>query len=170
MRGPRTLTRPRQPVDSGFPFPIRPPPSAAVTNASRTLLMDLDSLEWHDQTIAAFQCPRAALPRIVSNAEVYGLITPSHATAPQYGSSGGGFGAGGMGGGVPSIHPLGPLEGVPIAGCLGDQMAAMLGACRTVVPYHIGRAGLFPPECWVRYVPLCLRPNKGSQVSAARAS
>ncbi|EFJ47782.1 hypothetical protein VOLCADRAFT_91722 [Volvox carteri f. nagariensis] len=80
-----------------------------VTNASRTLLMDLDSLEWHESTLEAFRCPRVVLPRIASNAEVYGLITPTHATAPQLYGSG----------------------GVPIAGCLGDQMAAMLGQrCR----------------------------------------
>ncbi|GLI71029.1 hypothetical protein VaNZ11_016146 [Volvox africanus] len=97
-----------------------------VTNASRTLLMDLDSLDWHDPTLAAFRCPRAILPRIASNAEVYGLITPTAATAPIYGNA-----SGSSGGFASPIHPLGPLEGVPIAGCLGDQMAAMLGQrCR----------------------------------------
>ncbi|GLC44941.1 hypothetical protein PLESTM_001667100 [Pleodorina starrii] len=112
-----------------------------VTNASRTLLMDLDSLDWHSSTLAAFRCPRSALPRIVSNAEVYGLITPSPATAPHHAAAlhtsgsasllGAGPAAGLGGGGGMSIHPLGPLEGVPIAGCLGDQMAAMLGQrCR----------------------------------------
>ncbi|PNW84172.1 hypothetical protein CHLRE_04g224150v5 [Chlamydomonas reinhardtii] len=168
-----------------------------VTNASRMLLMDLDALDWHEPTLAAFRCPRAVLPRIVSNSEVYGTISASAATAlhshghAQYhqhyapplpaaahahglapagevlaaadsGSTGslpgltgmasGGFraaaaangngnghGMHGMHGSAGHLlphamphpglrHPLSPLEGVPIAGSLGDQMAAVLGA------------------------------------------
>ena len=43
-----------------------------VTNASRTQLMDLVSLDWDDSLLDAFNIPRAALPKIVSSSEVYG--------------------------------------------------------------------------------------------------
>ncbi|RAY14025.1 glycerol kinase [Actinomadura craniellae] len=43
-----------------------------VTNASRTMLMDVRSLEWDEETLAAMGVPRAMLPRIGSSAEVYG--------------------------------------------------------------------------------------------------
>jgi glycerol kinase len=70
-----------------------------VTNASRTQLMDLATLEWDDEILALFDIPRACLPRIVSSSEVY-------AEAGE------------------------PLAGVPIAGILGDQQAALVGqAC-----------------------------------------
>lgn len=70
-----------------------------VTNASRTMLMDLATLDWDDELISAFDIPRSVLPRIV----------------PSVGLIGRGRGA---------------LDGVPIAGILGDQQAAMFGqAC-----------------------------------------
>jgi glycerol kinase len=68
-----------------------------VTNASRTQLMRLDSLVWDDELLEAFTIPRSLLPRIVSSSEVYGEIAK------------------------------GPLRGVPIAGILGDQQAALVG-------------------------------------------
>jgi glycerol kinase len=70
-----------------------------VTNASRTQLMDLATLDWDDEILALFDIPRACLPAIRSSSEVYGTC-----------------------GGV--------LEGVPLAGILGDQQAALFGqAC-----------------------------------------
>jgi glycerol kinase len=70
-----------------------------VTNASRTQLMDLESLAWDDGILALFDIPRACLPDIVSSSEVYG-------------------------------EAVGLLAGVPIAGILGDQQAALVGqAC-----------------------------------------
>ncbi|KAE9621301.1 hypothetical protein Lal_00023635 [Lupinus albus] len=72
-----------------------------VSNASRTMLMNLKTLDWDESTLKELGIPAEILPKIVSNAEVIGNI------------------AGGW-----------PLAGVPIAGCLGDQHAAMLGqAC-----------------------------------------
>ena len=68
-----------------------------VTNASRTQLMNLETLQWDPEILAAFGIPAAMLPRIASSSEVYG----SFAT--------------------------GPLTGVPIAGDLGDQQAALVG-------------------------------------------
>lgn len=73
--------------------------SIAVTNASRTMLMSLETCDWHKPFLELFRVPLSALPRIVSNSEVYGHVAE------------------------------GPLRGVPVAGCLGDQMAALLGAC-----------------------------------------
>ncbi len=70
-----------------------------VTNASRTMLMDLATLQWDDEILDIFDIPRSLLPAIVPSV---GLI--------------------GRGRGV--------LEGVPVAGILGDQQAAMFGqAC-----------------------------------------
>lgn len=68
-----------------------------VTNASRTMLMDLATCDWHAPFLPLFNMPEACLPRIVSNSEIYCLVS----------------------GGI--------LDGVPVAGCLGDQMAAVLG-------------------------------------------
>jgi glycerol kinase len=68
-----------------------------VTNASRTQLMNLTTLDWDDELLDAFLIPRAVLPRIVSSSEIVGT-----------GRSG-------------------ALAGVPIAGMLGDQQAALVG-------------------------------------------
>ena len=70
-----------------------------VTNASRTLMMSLGTLDWDDELLAALGVPRAILPEIRSSAEVYG-------------------------------EARGTLAGIPIAGALGDQQAALFGqAC-----------------------------------------
>jgi glycerol kinase len=68
-----------------------------VTNASRTLLMNLRTLDWDPEILAALDVPRAMLPEIRSSAEVYG-------TASE-----------------------GVLSGVPVASALGDQQAALFG-------------------------------------------
>ena len=70
-----------------------------VTNASRTLLMNLETLEWDAELLSIFEIPRAVLPTIASSSEIY-----AH------------------------TNPHGPLgAAVPIAGILGDQQAAMVG-------------------------------------------
>jgi glycerol kinase len=69
-----------------------------VTNASRTMLMDLDTLSWDEDIAADMGIPMSMLPEIRSSSEVYG-----------------------QGG------PGGVLKGVPIAGILGDQQAATFG-------------------------------------------
>jgi glycerol kinase len=46
-----------------------------VTNASRTMLMNLETLDWDDQLLALFDVPRSMLPEIRSSAEVYGVAT-----------------------------------------------------------------------------------------------
>ncbi|MDF2846643.1 MAG: glpK, partial [Oerskovia sp.] len=72
-----------------------------VTNASRTMLMDLDTLSWREDIAADMGIPLSMLPEIKSSSEVYG-----------------------------NGRPGGLLPGVPIAGILGDQQAATFGqAC-----------------------------------------
>ncbi|GAB4489364.1 MAG: glycerol kinase GlpK [Anaerolineales bacterium] len=67
-----------------------------VTNASRTLLMNLATLDWDADILALLDIPRTMLPRIASSSEIYG-------------------------------HAKGALGGVPVAGDLGDQHAALFG-------------------------------------------
>ncbi|MCU7731287.1 FGGY family carbohydrate kinase, partial [Actinoplanes sp. KI2] len=43
-----------------------------VTNASRTMLMNLATLDWDEQLLGFFDIPRAMLPQIRSSSEVYG--------------------------------------------------------------------------------------------------
>jgi glycerol kinase len=71
-----------------------------ASNASRTQLLNLKTLDWDEKLLAAFEIPRAVLPQVRSSSEVYGVAT------------------------------LGTITGVPIAGILGDQQAALVGqAC-----------------------------------------
>jgi len=71
-----------------------------VTNASRTQLSNLQTLDWDPQLLQAFGIPRAMLPQVRSSSEVYGEAT----------------------------WPV--IRGVPLAGILGDQQAALIGqAC-----------------------------------------
>jgi glycerol kinase len=68
-----------------------------VTNASRTQLMDLQTLEWDAELLRPFGIPRQVLPEIRSSSEVYSHVAQ------------------------------GPLKGVAVAGILGDQQAALVG-------------------------------------------
>jgi glycerol kinase len=71
-----------------------------VTNASRTQLMNLRTLQWDEGMLKEFDIPAAMLPAIKSSSEVYGQVASE------------------------------VLPGVPIAGALGDQHAALVGqAC-----------------------------------------
>jgi glycerol kinase len=75
-----------------------------VTNASRTMLMDLSSLDWDEEILSILGVPRTMLPRIVpsSDPQTWGLTRKE--------------------------GPFG--EGIPICGDLGDQQAALVGqAC-----------------------------------------
>ena len=53
-----------------------------VTNASRTMLMDLATLDWDEDTLAAMGVPRAMLPQIRSSSEIYGKATGVLAGVP----------------------------------------------------------------------------------------
>ncbi|XP_047575951.1 glycerol kinase 2 [Lutra lutra] len=68
-----------------------------VTNASRTMLFNIHSLEWDKELCDFFEIPMDILPNVWSSSEIYGLMK------------------------------AGALEGVPISGCLGDQSAALVG-------------------------------------------
>jgi len=68
-----------------------------VTNASRTQLMNLDTLDWDPELLKIFDVPHSMLPEIRSSSESYGEMTKTR------------------------------LRGVPIAGMLGDQHAALVG-------------------------------------------
>jgi glycerol kinase len=68
-----------------------------VTNASRTMLMDLKTLDWHQPSLELMGIPRAMLPEIRSSSEVYGEAAGT------------------------------ALGGRPVAGILGDQQAALFG-------------------------------------------
>ena len=72
-----------------------------VTNASRTLLMNLETLDWDDELVSILGVPKSMLPEIRSSSEIYGQVKEGL-----------------------------PLQGVPLGGILGDQQAAMFGqAC-----------------------------------------
>jgi glycerol kinase len=68
-----------------------------VTNASRTQLLNLNTLDWDDEILAAFEIPRTLLPKIRSSSEMFGEAA------------------------------LECVKGVPITGILGDQQAALVG-------------------------------------------
>jgi len=76
-----------------------------VSNASRTMLMNLETLDWDDEILKIMGVPKAMLPKIMPSSEIYGKA-------------------------------IGDLEGIPVAGDLGDQQAAVFGqAC-----YSVGEA------------------------------
>jgi glycerol kinase len=67
-----------------------------VTNASRTMMMSLETLDWDDEILGILGVPRAMLPEIRASSEVYG-------------------------------DAKGDLDGISVAGDLGDQQAALFG-------------------------------------------
>ena len=72
-----------------------------ATNASRTMLLDIDTLDWDDDLLAMLDIPRAILPEVRSSSEVYGHVS------------------GDLSAGQP----------VPISGVAGDQHASLFGQC-----------------------------------------
>lgn len=69
-----------------------------VTNAARTLLLDLRRQAWSDRMLELFRVPRAILPEVRSSSEIYGTVASD-------------------------LQPA----GVPVAGVAGDQHAALFG-------------------------------------------
>ncbi|MGA3184187.1 MAG: glycerol kinase GlpK [Candidatus Dormibacteria bacterium] len=67
-----------------------------VSNASRTMLMNLETLDWDPEILSIMGIPRSMLPQIRPSSEVYGKC-------------------------------VGDLAGIPVAGDLGDQQAAIFG-------------------------------------------
>uniref|UniRef100_A0A7N6AFP7 glycerol kinase n=1 Tax=Anabas testudineus TaxID=64144 RepID=A0A7N6AFP7_ANATE len=68
-----------------------------VSNASRTMLFNIHTLEWDPELCRYFDVPMEILPKVRSSSEIYGWMK------------------------------AGSLAGVPISGCLGDQSAALVG-------------------------------------------
>ena len=81
-----------------------------VTNASRTMLMNLETLDWDEDILNLRGIPRVMLPRICSSSEVY-------------------------------AHVRGQWEGIPLAGDLGDQQAALFARFADMPPLEIARIG-----------------------------
>jgi len=72
-----------------------------VSNASRTMLFNIHTLEWDDELLEIFDVPRIILPEVRSSSEIYGEIS-----APEAAEE---------------------LKTIPIAGIAGDQQAALFG-------------------------------------------
>jgi glycerol kinase len=68
-----------------------------LTNASRTQLFNLESCEWDEELLQLFSIPKQILPRVRSSSEIYGTVCHKG------------------------------LDGIPLAGILGDQQAALVG-------------------------------------------
>jgi glycerol kinase len=83
-------------VDSWLLWKLTGVHATDVTNASRTMLMNLETLDWDPVMLDALDIPAAMLPEIKPSVGVFGSAK-------------------------------GPLEGVPVAGILGDQQAALFG-------------------------------------------
>uniref|UniRef100_A0A673Z8G3 Probable glycerol kinase n=1 Tax=Salmo trutta TaxID=8032 RepID=A0A673Z8G3_SALTR len=74
-----------------------------VTNASRTMLFNIHTLDWDPELCKYFDIPMEILPKVRSSSEIYGLMK------------------------ICSSLKSGCLSGIPISGCLGDQSAALVG-------------------------------------------
>ncbi|XP_062303441.1 glycerol kinase isoform X1 [Osmerus eperlanus] len=74
-----------------------------VTNASRTMLFNIHTMEWDPELCKYFDIPMEILPKVRSSSEIYGLMK------------------------ISSSLTSGSLSGIPISGCLGDQSAALVG-------------------------------------------
>ncbi|XP_061923764.1 glycerol kinase-like isoform X1 [Entelurus aequoreus] len=68
-----------------------------VSNASRTMLFNIHTMDWDPELCRYFDISMEILPKVKSSSEIYGMMKTSN------------------------------LEGVPISGCLGDQSAALVG-------------------------------------------
>ena len=69
-----------------------------VSNASRTMLFNINTLDWDAELLEIFKIPRAMLPQVVSSSEIYG-----------------------------EVEAVNKLKGIKIAGNAGDQQAALFG-------------------------------------------
>ncbi len=124
-----------------------------VTNASRTALMDLATLAWDPELCELFGVPPAVLPEIVPSIGPIAEVAPGVLEAADAGASSGGSGSSGGAGG--SGGRAGGA-GIPIAGVLGDQQAALFAqVCRQpgqakntygTGSFVLAHAGDTPPE------------------------
>lgn len=84
-------------VDSWIVFKLTGNYYTDVTNASRTMLMNLSTLDWDDEMLEIFQIPKKSLPKILNSTDYYGKVNE-------------GF-----------------LKHIPITGVIGDQQSACMG-------------------------------------------
>ena len=73
------------------------------TNASRTLLFNIKTLEWDDELLKLFDIPKSMLPEVRSSSEIYGYAE--------------------------QLSPFASAVKIPIAAVIGDQQAALFGQC-----------------------------------------
>lgn len=89
-------------IDSFLLFRLTGEHKTDISNASRTLLMDLESANWDDELLNIFRVPKTVLPEILSNSELFGTVK----------------------------NVKGLLDGTPVCGIAGDQQSALFGqAC-----------------------------------------
>lgn len=74
-----------------------------VTNASRTMMFNISSMEWDKELLGLYGIPECILPKVVSNSEIYGTATV--------------------------LKSIDPTAEVPIASMIGDQQASLFGQC-----------------------------------------
>lgn len=89
-----------------------------VSNASRTMFMDLKTLQWDEEILAELNIPRQMLPTICPSSHVFGHVSTDSTLTEMSSAADDDF------------SYFGEYKGVPIAGVLGDQNAALFGqAC-----------------------------------------
>lgn len=74
-----------------------------VTNASRTMLFNIHTLDWDDEILELLGIPRSILPEVKSSSEIYGYAE--------------------------QLSPFGSNYNIPITGVAGDQQASLFGHC-----------------------------------------
>ena len=74
-----------------------------VTNASRTMLFNINTLSWDPELMEMFGIPECILPKVVSNSEEYGIAT--------------------------KLYQIDESSDIPIASIIGDQQASLFGQC-----------------------------------------
>ncbi|MBO4666931.1 MAG: glycerol kinase GlpK [Bacilli bacterium] len=74
-----------------------------VTNASRTMMFNINTLTWDPELMEMFGIPECILPRVVSNSEEYGIAT--------------------------KLYQIDESSDIPIASIIGDQQASLFGQC-----------------------------------------
>ncbi len=86
---------------------VHPESAVHVTdysNATRTMLFNINTLSWDEELCELMDIPMSILPKVVPSSQVYGLVAPG-------------------------IAGLEGLAGTPVSGAIGDQPAALFGQC-----------------------------------------
>ena len=129
-------------VDSWLLYGLTGKHCTDVSNASRTLFMNINTLKYDEHLLEIFNVPEDVLPEIRSSSEIYGYITNGH------------------------------LKGVPVSGMLGDQQSSLFGhmafqpgQCKTTygtgcfLLCNIGEKPIYSEEGLLTTVAYQLGPN-----------